>query len=182
MQAPITTEAVDALLEYGQLAFDWVENKLTRTSASWRSGGFFQRQRMPEVALAPVSLGQPGASATLARHTGLGFDMAKCWTEASSTVSSANPNPSPNANQVLDRGEQYSCLWDLRASRIAPELLLFARMAGPLRPLGRWSSENRPTLEANIRCVAVLTGSSSIRSLAGVVMRLTRPPKGTRLP
>jgi len=37
-------------------------------------------------------------------------------------------------NQVLDRGEQYSCLWDLRASRIAPELLLFARMAGPLRP------------------------------------------------
>ena len=35
---------------------------------------------------------------------------------------------------MLDRGEQYSCLWDLRASRIAPELLLFARMAGPLRP------------------------------------------------
>ena len=35
---------------------------------------------------------------------------------------------------MLDRGEPYSCLWDLRASRIAPELLLFARMAGPLRP------------------------------------------------
>ena len=34
---------------------------------------------------------------------------------------------------MLDRGEQYSCLWDLRASRIAPELLLFARMAGPLQ-------------------------------------------------
>ena len=81
---------------------------------------------------------------------------------------------------MLDRGEQYSCLWDLRASRIAPELLLFARMAGPLRPLGRWSSENRPTLEANLRCVAVLTGSSSIRSLAGVVMRLTRPPMPQR--
>ena len=55
--------------------------------------------------------------------------------------------------RVLDRGEQHSCLWDLRASRIALELLLFARMAGPLWPLGRWASENRPTLDANLLCV-----------------------------
>ena len=109
MQAPITTEAVDALLEYGQLVLDCVENKLAQTSASWRPGGFFQRQSMPEVAPAPVSLCQPGAWAALARHTGLGFDMARCWTEASITVSSANPNPSPNANQVLDRGDSFLC-------------------------------------------------------------------------
>ena len=67
MQAPITTEAVDALLEYGQLVLDCVENKLAQTSASWRPGGFLQRQSMPEVAPAPVSLGQPGAWATLSR-------------------------------------------------------------------------------------------------------------------
>ena len=177
VQAPITTEAVDALLEYGQLVLDCVENKLPDL------GQLAPRRLLlaPEYARGRPSSGQPRPTRCLGhavpRCPGLDSIWLSAGPRGAVQFPLANPNPSPNANQVLDRGEQYSCLWDLRASRIAPELLLFARMAGPLRPLGRWSSENRPTLEANLRCVAVLTGSSSIRSLAGVVMRLTLPPR-----
>ena len=59
-------------------------------------------------------------------------EQYSCLWDLTLTLTLTDPNPNPNLNQVLDRGEPYSCLWDLRASRIAPELLLFARMAGPL--------------------------------------------------
>ena len=71
----LSAPSIDSRLLAGSATY--VENKGAQTSASWLSGGPFQRQIMPQ---ATPSFGQPRPISRLGPcwhpdHSGLGFDL-----------------------------------------------------------------------------------------------------------
>ena len=69
--------------------------------------------------------------------------------------------------QVLERGEPYSCLWDLRSCRVP--------RAWTLWQLVSWTKANGPALDARLTCVAILTSGPAMRSFVQLALNMIRP-------
>ena len=76
------------------------------------------------------------------------------------------------SSRVLERGESYSCLWDL-SSVCTPR-------AGPIWRCVNWAAKNKRALDANLVAVAIVMGGGGIRKVVEFVLWITRPPMPQR--